>query len=340
LRSVLLLIIPASVLVLTGLYLFALTQPDEYRAAYLSQIALWPIVIAAEVRRAWLMGEGRFGLATLERGILAITRGGFIVFLFVSSSLTVVSAAIATLASGLLGGITLLFGRTEKSERIPPAPIQHGSPVRYSLTSWVAGLAVATNARVDQLVMAPLVPLSQLGLYAAAVTLATIPAMVTTALQSLMFTRGARSYGAESLIRVTSLATWCNAVLVLVTVVTAPVTVPLLFGEDFAPAVHLVAILGLAQLFAGPTQIIEGVLLSQGRPGDQAAAQYAGLAVTAFGLLLLVPAIGVAGAASASVCAYLASYVVASSRLARTLGCRRRDLALTLSGIRARSSRA
>jgi O-antigen/teichoic acid export membrane protein len=133
-------------------------------------------------------------------------------------------------------------------------------------------------------------------------------------------------YDDRALTRLIVASSWGNMLAAAVMVTLSPVVVPALFGQDFSASVPLVMLLGVAQVFAGPSHVLEGALLSRGRPHIPAKAQYAALTVTAAGLIAFVPLWGVAGAAVATILAFLTSYAFVNVGLARDLRVRSRDL--------------
>jgi O-antigen/teichoic acid export membrane protein len=92
---------------------------------------------------------------------------------------------------------------------------------------------------------------------------------------------------------------------------------PLLFGDDFSPAVGMAQILLLSSIPAGVSAIVGAGLLSVGRPRARSAAQIAGLVVNVGLLVGLVGPLDATGAAWAAVGAYLFMATVSVLQFAR-----------------------
>ena len=86
--------------------------------------------------------------------------------------------------------------------------------------------------------------------------------------------------------------------------IAAPWLIETVFGERYTGATTPFRILVLAELFLLPFQIAARALSGLGRTREAAVAGFLGLAVTVTALLLLVPQLGAAGGALASVGAY------------------------------------
>src|SRR5262249_34987040 len=110
------------------------------------------------------------------------------IVLFVSGHLTVGTAATTTIvgsALAVLPGIPLLISAGRPVFRLSLA--REG--VSFGLKSWLGGLAQTANARLDQVLMIPVVPPRQLGLYAVATTISTASGLVTGAVSPPLMTR-------------------------------------------------------------------------------------------------------------------------------------------------------
>lgn len=213
------------------------------------------------------------------------------------------------------------------TERRVPRPfrpdLRHWQPMlRFGLPSVTSGVPRMLNLRLDQMLMAALLPAHTLGLYVVAVTWSNAVLPFPSALANVLFPRTAaqteiadrRRVFAQG-IRLAVLSTACVAAVVLALTSSA---LPLLFGADFAAAIPAALILVVAAAIASVNMVLEEGLRGLGRPSLVLWAELSGLAVTVVALLFLLRPFGIVGAALASVLGYtavLATLVTASRAL-------------------------
>ena len=181
--------------------------------------------------------------------------------------------------------------------------------LKYGLPTVLATLPALLNFRVDQAFLVRMVDRSELGNYATAVAWSQSVLIVTNVIHYLVLPRvaplvgGARNKEYDHLLRLSVLL-----IVMIVVPLTAvsPWAVPLLFGAGFSEAGRLCLIMVPAAGLLGLTGIAQEVLRTERRLRGPLVSQLLGLAVTAGAVLLLVPALGVWGAAVASIITYLA----------------------------------
>ncbi len=186
--------------------------------------------------------------------------------------------------------------------------------VQFGLPSFASGLPQMLNYRLDQMVIAAFLPASALGLYVVATSWGNIAAPLLSAIGSVVFPRVAgereglkRAHVLGQAIRVTVLVSlMVGTCLLLVT----PCGLPWLFGAKFREAVSAALILVMAGSVWGLNQVMEEGLRGLGRPTAVLWAESTGLGVTAFFLWLLLPRLGLVGAALASLVGYVAVCIV------------------------------
>lgn len=252
-------------------------------------LSLWRVLILARV-----VTPAALLLATV---VLAIT-----------GTLTVESAAIVAIATGFTPALALLpvarrIWRPQLSTRIMRDAMSFG------VRAWPGTLASLANQRLDQLIMIPLVPSRELGLYAVAVTIASLAGILTNQVATVMLPRVAAGEHA-----IVPLATRCMLLVVfgtgvLIAVGTLLFLVPI-FGADFSQARELVLVLLVANLAQAGVVIVGQSLTAAGRPGAPSVGEIASLAVTIPGLILFLPAYGALGAATVSLLAYSVTFAL------------------------------
>lgn len=245
-----------------------------------------------------------------------------IVVLYALGKLTVAAAAAATIFGSLLPvvlGLPLL-ARSRPAFRLSLA--RRG--VSFGLKSWVGGLALLANLRLDQFLMITVVAPRVLGLYAVATTISGASGLATGALVPPLMTRiaGGEMYLLPQAVRVTVAATaGLNLVLGLIT----PTLLSVLFGPDFQGAVAMaIVLLGASVPYAGAAVLGSG-LQADGAPLIPSVAEGIAVVITVVGLIVLLGPLGGIGAAIVSLAAYSVSFVYQLLMASRRTGVRLRE---------------
>ncbi|MEV0155925.1 oligosaccharide flippase family protein [Micromonospora sp. NPDC050686] len=180
-----------------------------------------------------------------------------------------------------------------------------GRMARFGLSHLASTVPGVVAVRLDQLVLSVAVAPAVLGNYAIATSLTAMAQPVAAALGAVAFpllaSRKLSPRLATRLHRRSILASLVAAGLLLVPLaVGAPWFIPAIFGDAFRSAVPLVALLLPAGLCLAGTAVCGDVLRGYGRPLAVARTQVAAAAVNIALLAVLVPRLGVAGAALAA----------------------------------------
>jgi O-antigen/teichoic acid export membrane protein len=218
------------------------------------------------------------------------------------------------LAYSNLAGLALLFFPVAfvVKRRVPGSfyPVKRGFEqlLRYGLPCMMSTFPQVLNFRLDQMLMAGLLPPMQLGLYVAAVAWSGAINPLLNALAWALFPRVAaeasmdrRAYAFIQGSRLAFfLALGMGAALLAVT----PWGLILLFGPKFRPAVLAAIILVPAGSVSGLNMVIEEGLRGLGRPASVMHAEFIGLGVTAVSLALMLRRFGIVGASISSLLGY------------------------------------
>jgi O-antigen/teichoic acid export membrane protein len=193
------------------------------------------------------------------------------------------------------------------------------SALSFGVRAWPGTLAGLANTRLDQVIMVPLADERQLGLYAVAVTLATLPGMLAGPIGQMVFPRLAATDG-QSLARYVRTAMAVVAAVSALGAALSPLVIPVVFGSAFAGAVPPALV-----LFAGAVPLAGSVLLNHGllalgRPGLTSIGEIVAATVTVGLLLVLLPTLGALGAAVTSVAAYTLNFLILAQRAGHGLG--------------------
>ena len=281
------------------------------------QIGLFamPLAVALQTLSGLVLGEARWNLYAATRLVGSVLPVLVIVVLAVAGALTVVAAATAYLLANLLGSMLLL--RTLRGVRRLSVSM-HGSAraASFGAKCWLSQVAGTANNRLDQVLMAALVPSRELGLYAVAVTIASISYGLIQAVSAVLFPRVAEGDPdlAARACRVTSLVV---AMAALLLAAITPFMLPFVFGTEFAEAVPMVLLLLAASVPLAAAVVLSAALVAVDEPGATMRAEFAGLIATIPLLVLLLPSFGGRGAAAVSLLANLVRLAV-QLRAART----------------------
>jgi O-antigen/teichoic acid export membrane protein len=195
--------------------------------------------------------------------------------------------------------LTLSVARARVSGSFRPNPQEWRPLLAYGLPTVLTHVPQLLNLRLDQMLMAALLPVQTLGFYVVAVTWSSAVGHLPNALATVLLPRTASQ--ANSARRRAVFAQGSRlAVLGLAT----PWALPLLFGAQFLASVPAALVLVGAAAIAAVNGVLEEGLRGLGHPGTAFVAEVAGLAATIGGLTLLLPRFGIMGAALASVAGY------------------------------------
>lgn len=294
-----------------GIVIAPLGFPIAALAAHGRGVVHQFILIAFLMLPIWLLGLlsyyvlnslEEWGKTIVYRTFPTVTAAIAVVTLFAIGRMSVFALALVTLLAAAAVNIAAIFWALERGRpRLRPSLIWQGIP--FGLKSWLALLASLTNGRLDQLLMIGLTPSRELGLYAVAVTMSTLPALIVSALGQPILSRvgaGEHHIVSRSVRSMVLLITIINAP----TAAVSPLLLPLAFGHSFRAAVPMALILLLASLPLAVANVLSMAMTAAGRPGIPAAGEIITLGITIPGLILLLPSMGGVGAALVSLVAY------------------------------------
>lgn len=196
-----------------------------------------------------------------------------------------------------------------------------GPLFRYGLKAVPGTVGELFNNRFDQLIIAPMVGLGNLGLYAVASGTSAVAAVLPISMAANAFAtvtqdadRGRHGSAATAIRRGILVSALAAAGLAAVT----PVAIPLIYGSAFAGAIGPTMILLGGSVAWGGQLVASQCANALGRPSYSSIGEVIAVLVTVVGLVIVVPPYGITGAAFVS----LAAYVI---RLAVTLLLLRRE---------------
>lgn len=207
-------------------------------------------------------------------------------------------AAEAAVMASLLGGFYLA--------RAPRMRVEYDAPLtrellRNGLLFWVSFMLMMGSRRIDQLLLKPLVPLGELGAYAASMQILDNFVMVATILAAglapiYVYAQPTLAEARRNIIKIAGGMTAIGATGALLIAVSAHWIIHLLYGAAFASAVNLLRLAALAStlVFADVALTLLPIFLR--RPGVIALKW--GIAFTATVIIdvIAIPRLGVEGA--------------------------------------------
>lgn len=186
---------------------------------------------------------------------------------------------------------------------------------KYAFAIHLSGLAYTVNQQLDQLLLSIWVTPSELGQYAAAVTLAGAILLIPTAIGTIGTSKIARASNdpSEQRRHIRIAFAWSAALLVpagLLVAILAPWVTRILYGEAYGYAAQLLRVLAPAAVCLGMGMILADVLKGMGKPMYATYGAIAGAAITIVGLALTLRRFGAWGAAWVSFTAYTAMMII------------------------------
>lgn len=182
-----------------------------------------------------------------------------------------------------------------------------GSLFREGLKLWGSQAAEIASARLDQLLVLPIIGAAPAGLYSVAATIGALPVSIGLGLGTSAFRGFVEDRSKDRVERAIRMAFAVALTLAVVVGVVGIWGIPWLFGEDFSGAVPLTFITLAGGVAVVGSYICSMALTARERGLTMTGVQVAGLVV---GIALLIPAgnaWGAMGAAAASTIGYVAT---------------------------------
>jgi O-antigen/teichoic acid export membrane protein len=304
----------SAVLVLVGLAVVprALSHHgDAVVRAGLVFLAYLPLYLLGMYLISVLNGLGRHAWFQALRLLLLGVSAGGLVALALTGRLTVLGAVGVYLVAHLVVLLVALFPLRAALHRSSPDPWLVGRLLRYGAASHVGSVTATLNERLDQLIISVLLPSASLGLYAVAVTLTSAVTLVGSSIALVALPALARIDDRPARVAAgrhfVLLALAGSAPVALALTVTAPWLLRVFFGAGFVAATGPARLLLAGAVALSVGRVLAAILRAAGRPLDAGTAELAAIVVTGAGLALLLPRLGLLGAALTSLAAYLVS---------------------------------
>jgi O-antigen/teichoic acid export membrane protein len=191
----------------------------------------------------------------------------------------------------------------------------------YGLRSHGGNVSGLLNERLDQLLIAVFLAPARLGIYVVAVTMTSLTTLIGSSVAMVALPTISRLTDATEKQAAVRHFVWITFL------ASAAVTIPLIllsgpllrffFGEAYSEAGGVTRILLPASIALSTNRALSASLRGLGYPADAGISEFIALGVTVVGLAILLPTIGLTGAAIASLLAYTTSSGWQLRRLSR-----------------------
>ncbi len=215
----------------------------------------------------------------------------------------VVALVLGAAALGRWVGVGLVYSR----HRLGRARYWDGyrKALRFALPAGLGTLFELATYRVDILVLAALSTTTDVGLYSVAVAYSEVLWLIPNAVSHVLVPHAAETPDPQSTARVTRTSVLVTAATGALLALIGSWLLPLLFGDDFSDAASAVPFLVLAAVLLSLWKLITAYLVAVGRSSAKATTAMTG-AVLMLGMdFVLIPRMGIVGAAAASALGYL-----------------------------------
>jgi O-antigen/teichoic acid export membrane protein len=283
-----------------------------------------PVNILTLVLAGGLSGAQRFGSFQLAR--IATVAGNAIGLSSLAGlgRLTVESGTFVCLVANVLTALTAvgLYARA-LDRRLSFDRQLVRDLLSFGIRSHLGNVSSLLNQRLDQLLISVFLAPVRLGIYVVAVTLCSATTLVGTSVGLIAFPRVAHADRAEQIkiaSRFTALTIAASAIVTLPILLFTERFLVLFFGHSFASVANVARVLLVAAVILSTNRTLGATLAGLGRPLDQGIGELLALAATAASLAILLPRLGLLGAALASVIAYAISMAWMVHRLRARLG--------------------
>lgn len=234
-----------------------------------------------------------------ERLVNVVLRVILFVTLLLLGELTVLTALLVSTLAPLAASV--VYWRLFLP--LPPGPAEDLPPGRtvrlltsYGNRVWLGSIASMLVSRLDQVLMAPLSSVEDVGLYTVAITISDLPVVVALAIAGALFGVNSKERDPRSLVLTSRLTLLVNGTGCVVLGATLPWWITPLFGEEFDAAVVPTVMLLVSAVICMPGLMAATSVGAWGRPGLRSAGLALALAVNVGVFVVLVPRMGVIGA--------------------------------------------
>lgn len=292
-------------LALIGWVLFPVllhSKPPEVLQQTLFYLWILPLFPLTLYPNGFFQGRFALGSFNVTRFCVNAASTGPLIALWLVGRMTVHSALAASLAATAATAalcLGLLLRRHDVLWR--PSPRLFRPLLWFGVRLHVGNVATIVAQRLDLVVLSLFVATASLGTYAVATSAGLLASLLPTAASFALypaFARQSPSALPTALARFLVIGGLTTLLIGPFLVVLVPMAVPLVFGQEFAGAVQLTAVLALGYLVRGWNLMLSSIVGGTGRPFSASVGPAVEFGVLGGLLLALVPRFGTTGAAA------------------------------------------
>lgn len=268
--------------------------------AFIIAMGMAGLTVSWSVDANVLVAERRYFRILWLGSIQTVAYFIVVLVLWITGSMSVAAVLFAhaagTLAAFLLGRRWVTVSRARAGSV--------RSLIAEGFRLWGSQAAEIASARLDQLLVLPIIGASPTGLYSVAATIGSLPVTIGLAFGTSAFRDFVRERSIEQMRSAVRMAVAIAGLLAATVALVSIWGIPLLFGEQFRGAIPLAFITLMGGVLVTGNYVCSMALIAVQRGGSMTLVQVSGLVV---GLLLLVPGgllWGAFGAAVASAIGY------------------------------------
>jgi enterobacterial common antigen flippase len=284
----------------------ALRWFDDVRLAAYASLPLVPATVTYHYALAVVQGERRFIAFNVLRLVLVCLYALGVVLLMLASvanAFTIMMSWTTAYSCLALAAVLTARRRCPNDARSrQTAEVRPGQLVRFGARAVVGAASPVENYRLDQLAVGMMLPPAALGYYVVATALTNLPRFLSQSIGFYAYPQAAARQEAATgarLVRVIAVGVVATLVLAAGLAAAAGLIIPVLFGQEFEPAVPIARILLLGGGLLAVRRIVVDFARGAGRPGIGTAGELAAWVVLVPSFAIAVPVWGAEGAAAA-----------------------------------------
>jgi len=281
----------------------------ESNAAVAWAVLPLPLSVLAPIVGFLQLALGRNRLYSISLVLGPMTTLGLVLAAAAADKLSPVVLILCYLAGSVLALLASARQLPWRSIRIDLSVLWQD--IRFGVRVWLAGVITLVNLRLDILVMTTFLTANDIGLYSAAnnvmLPVSSIPAaiaLVTTSKVARLQGQGGPGGSIAAIRRSSQQAFMLSLAGGLVLATAAPVVVPFLLGDGYRPAIPIIWILIAGNIARSVMGVVVAGANGMRRPKAGYVSEGIGLAATLILLPVLLPRLGITGAAITSLVSY------------------------------------
>ena len=284
-------------------------------------VILVPLLMAQNLAVASLLGMEEISRFNITRILPVCLYFASTLTLFVIGIATVTLILAACAASFAIAGLaTWWLVLRDLPSAAQPSDLKRSEILSFGARGVIGTVSPVDDVRVDQVFVGLVLDSRALGLYVSAVAFSNLPRFIAQSIASVNYPRVASQLEAPqawaSALRAVRIGAVGVTATVAALIVALPHLLPLLFGEQFSPAVDIGYVLLVAAWFLSMHRLLTEMARGLGRPGYGSITELVNLAAFLLGLLAFATPASGTGVATAVVAGGVASFLMLSSMLA------------------------